>query len=101
MGELMSLSLSSQSAYSAKISALQQKGLLTVYPASQLTEIKPGKVVLAPLAGGGPDRQAGAGAVVLTQPAEIENDFIFAMLGAELPTRFMKSTGIRMIKKGH
>jgi thioredoxin reductase len=84
-----------------KISALQQKGLLTIYPASQLTEIKPGKVVLAPLAGGGPDRQAGAGAVVLTQPAEVENDFIFAMLGAELPTRFMKSTGIRMVKKGH
>ena len=84
-----------------KISTLQQKGLLTSYPASQITEIKPGKVVLAPLAGGGPDRQAGAGAVVLTQPAEIDNDFIFAMLGAELPTRFMKSTGMRMIKKGH
>jgi thioredoxin reductase len=84
-----------------KISALQQKGLLTVYPASQVMELKPGKVVLAPLAGGGPDRQAGAGAVVLTQPVEIDNDFIFAMLGAELPTRFMKSTGIRMIKKGH
>jgi thioredoxin reductase (NADPH) len=84
-----------------KISALQQKGLLTIYPASQLTEIKPGKVVLAPLSGGGPDRQAGAGAVVLTQPAEIENDFIFAMLGAELPTRFLKSTGMKMIKKGH
>jgi thioredoxin reductase (NADPH) len=84
-----------------KISALQQKGLLTVYPASQMTEIKAGKVVLSPLAGGGPERQAGAGAVVLTQPAEIENDFIFAMLGAELPTRFMKSTGIKMIKKGH
>jgi thioredoxin reductase len=84
-----------------KISALQQKGMLTIYPASQLTEIKPSKVVLAPLAGGGPDRQAGAGAVVLTQPAEVENDFIFAMLGAELPTRFLKSTGMRMIKKGH
>jgi thioredoxin reductase (NADPH) len=84
-----------------KVSELQQKGLLTIYPASQLTEIKPASVVLAPLAGGGPDRQAGAGAVVLTQAAEIENDFIFAMLGAELPTRFMKLTGIRMIKKGH
>jgi thioredoxin reductase len=84
-----------------KISALQQKGLLTVYPASQVLEIKPGKVVMGPLAGGGPDRQAGTGAVVLTQPAEIDNDFIFAMLGAELPTRFMKSTGIKMIKKGH
>jgi thioredoxin reductase len=84
-----------------KISALQQKGLLTVYPASTVLELKPGKVVMGPLAGGGPDRQAGVGAVVLTQPAEIDNDFAFAMLGAELPTRFMKSTGIRMIKKGH
>ncbi len=84
-----------------KISALQQKGLLTIYPASQITEIKTGKVVLAPSAGGGPDRHAGAGAVVLTQPAEVENDFIFAMLGAELPTRFMKGVGVRMIKKGH
>ena len=84
-----------------KISALQQKGLLTVYPASQLMELKPGKVVMGPLTGGGPDRQAGAGAVVLTQPTEIDNDFIFAMLGAELPTRFMKSTGMKMIKKGH
>jgi thioredoxin reductase (NADPH) len=84
-----------------KISALQQKGLLTVYPASTVVELKPGKVVMGPLAGGGPDRQAGVGAVVLTQPAEVENDFIFAMLGAELPTRFMKSTGIKMIKKGH
>ena len=84
-----------------KISDLQQKGLLTIYPASQLTEIKAGTVVLAPLASGGPQRNAGAGAVVLTQPAEIDNDFIFAMLGAELPTRFMQATGIRMIKKGH
>jgi len=83
-----------------KVSALQQKGLLTVYPASKVAEIKPGKIVLVPLVGGGPDRQAGAGAVVLTQPAEIENDFIFAMLGAELPTRFMREVGVRMIKKG-
>jgi thioredoxin reductase len=83
-----------------KISDLQQKGLLTIYPASQVKEIKPTSVVLAPLEGGGPQRNAGAGAVVLTQPAEIENDFIFAMLGAELPTKFMKSIGIKMTKKG-
>ena len=83
-----------------KISDLQQKGLLTIYPASQLTEIKAKKVVLAPIASGGPQLNAGAGAIVLTQPVEIENDFIFAMLGAELPTRFMKATGIRMVKKG-
>ena len=83
-----------------KISDLQQKGLLTIYPASQLTDIKPRTVVLAPIASGGPQLNAGTGAVVLTQPAEIDNDLIFAMLGAELPTRFMKATGIRMIKKG-
>jgi hypothetical protein len=37
----------------------------------------------------------GAGAVVLTQPVYIDNDFIFAMLGAELPIRFMKGVSIR------
>jgi thioredoxin reductase (NADPH) len=84
-----------------KISNLQQKGLLTVYPASQLLEIKPGKIVLAPFGKPtGPELTAGAGAVVLTAPSEIENDFIFAMLGAELPTKFMKSVGIKMMKKG-
>ena len=84
-----------------KISDMQKKGLMTVYPSSQMKEIKPGSVVLAPMASGGPDRQAGEGAVVLTQAAEVENDVIFAMLGAELPTGFMKSAGIKMIKKGH
>jgi hypothetical protein len=38
--------------------------------------------------------------VKLTEPIEIDNDFVFAMLGAELPTAFMKSIGIRMTRKG-
>jgi len=54
---------------------------------------QPATLVLAPLASGGPQRNAGAGAVVLTQPAEIENDFIFAMLGAELPTASCRRPG--------
>ncbi len=85
-----------------KVSALQQKGYLTVYPSSEIKEIKPGKLVLAPRAvrAGAPKLTAAAGAALLTEPIEIDNDFIFAMLGAELPTKFLKSIGIRMTRKG-
>jgi thioredoxin reductase (NADPH) len=85
-----------------KVSALQQKGYLTVYPSSEIKEIKPGKLVLAPRAvrAGAPKLSAAAGAALLTEPIEIDNDFIFAMLGAELPTKFLKSIGIRMTRKG-
>ena len=86
-----------------KISALRQQGLITIYPASALREIQPGKIVLAPHAPkpGGPPLTAGPGSVVLSDNTELDNDVIFAMLGAELPTRFMKAIGIRMTKKGH
>ncbi|MGO9453952.1 MAG: NAD(P)-binding domain-containing protein [Candidatus Binataceae bacterium] len=86
-----------------KISALQQQGLITAYPSTQMAGIKPGKVILAPRAPqpGGPPLTAGPGSVVLSEPTELDNDVIFAMLGAELPTRFMKAIGIRMVKKGH
>jgi hypothetical protein len=30
------------------------------------------------------------------QPIELANDLVFAMLGAELPTRFLESLGINM-----
>lgn len=85
-----------------KISALQQKALLTVYPSSEIKAIKPGKVVLAARAvkAGAPKFAAAPGAVLITQPIELENDAIFAMLGAELPTKFLKAIGIRMTKKG-
>jgi thioredoxin reductase len=126
-----------------KISDLQQRAQITLYPWSQVKEIKPGKVVLAPRAGssskqgqqtmGQPAQQPAAGGffarlaalfrrrkreeraaetpsaarqaldpslVKLSAPIEIENDFIFAMLGAELPTAFLKSIGIRMTRKG-
>jgi thioredoxin reductase len=85
-----------------KVSALQQKGYLTAYPLSEVKEIKAGKVLLAPRAAkaGAPKFTPTPGAVLLTEPTEIENDFIFAMLGAELPTRFLKAIGIRMTRKG-
>jgi thioredoxin reductase (NADPH) len=85
-----------------KISALQQQGLITAYPMSQLLEIREGKVVLGPRAAQpGPKLTGGPGTVVIAEPTELENDVIFAMLGAELPTRLMKAFGIRMIRKGH
>ena len=85
-----------------KITALEQHALITAYPFSQVTEIKPGKVVLVPRASQeGPKLTAGPGTVVLTEPIELENDVVFAMLGADLPTKLMKSFGIRMIRKGH
>ena len=126
-----------------KISDLQQRAQITLYPWSQVKEVKSGKVVLAPRAESSrksvqqatnqsaqqpasrgffarltalfagrkadepaaetpsADRQAPDPSIVkLTEPIEIENDFVFAMLGAELPTPFMKSIGIRMTRKG-
>jgi len=124
-----------------KISDLQQRARITVYPWSQVKEINPGKVVLTPraessrksqpadqsarvparrglfarLSGLFSRRKAGRSVaeqssasrqtpdpsvVKLTEPLEIENDYVFAMLGAELPTAFMKSIGIRMTRKG-
>jgi thioredoxin reductase len=127
-----------------KISELQQRAQITVYPWSKVKEIKPGKVVLMPMAeasrrpvaqatgestqksappglfgrlaallGGRKQEEHAAetpspaqpvtdpSLVKLTGPIEIENDFVFAMCGAELPTRFMKSVGIRMTRKGY
>jgi thioredoxin reductase (NADPH) len=124
-----------------KISHLQQRAQITLYPLSEVKQIKPGKVVLAPRTGASrsqgqqptdqPARPERSGfftrltalfgsrtqgratetpsaarqhldptVVKLTEPIEIENDFVFAMVGAELPTAFMKSIGIRMTRKG-
>jgi thioredoxin reductase len=119
-----------------KISDLQQRAQIIVYPSSEVKVIKPGKVVLAPRAAssrkqqttdqptqqserlgfferllGRRERRAAEtpssvqqapdpSVVKLTEPIEIENDFVFAMVGAELPTAFMKSIGIRMTRKG-
>ena len=60
--------------------------------------IKPGKVVLQPVKGGS---VAGLAAGAATGEVELDNDVIFAMLGAELPTKFLKSIGIKTGRKGH
>jgi thioredoxin reductase (NADPH) len=76
--------------------ALQQSKTITIYPATALTQIRPRSVVLEPVKSGarGADGQAG-----IEQPTEIENDVIFAMIGAELPAAFLKTIGVRMVSK--
>lgn len=80
-----------------KVSELQRAGRVTVIPATALKQILPGKVVLEPIqsaaAPGAADRQPSA-------PIELENDVIFAMIGAELPTGFLRKIGVRLVRKG-
>jgi thioredoxin reductase len=81
-----------------KIAALSQVGMINIYPSSVLKEIRPGTVVLEPV-----KRKSGApedDSSILSGPVEIENDVVFAMIGAELPTGFLKSIGVRMGSKG-
>jgi thioredoxin reductase (NADPH) len=81
-----------------KVAALAQAGTITIYPSSTLKEIKPGAVVLEPVKSksGAPEDEI----AILSEPIEIENDVVFAMIGAELPTGFLKSIGVRMGSKG-
>jgi thioredoxin reductase len=72
------------------ISALQQSNAIKLYPSTVLSEICPGAIVLRPVK------------AVAAPNAEIvlDNDVIFAMIGAEQPIRFLKSIRVRMTKKG-
>jgi thioredoxin reductase (NADPH) len=74
-----------------KIIALKTSGAITVYPSTEIKEIKAGAVALE-MVKGHVRNPEGAGAA----PIELDNDLVFAMLGAELPTRFLESLGIRM-----
>ena len=80
-----------------RISALQQSKAINLYPSSTLKEIRPASVVLDPV-----KSRAGAASpgAAESRPVEIDNDVIFAMIGAELPTAFLKSIGIKMVSKG-
>jgi thioredoxin reductase (NADPH) len=81
-----------------RISALQQLHWLAVYPSSALKEIRAATVVLNPVKSrASAEAPAGTG---LAAPFELDNDVIFAMIGAELPTNFLKSLGIKMVSKG-
>jgi thioredoxin reductase len=79
------------------IVALQKAKTITIYPATALAEIRPHSVVLELLKSA--NRQVEAQAAT-QRPIEIENDFIFAMIGAELPTAFLRAIGIKMVSKG-
>jgi len=81
-----------------KISELQRSNAINVYPASALTAIKAGMVVLAPVVPGPGSPVAHGG--LIKEPNELANDLIFALIGAELPTAFLKKIGIRMGSKG-
>jgi thioredoxin reductase len=78
------------------ISALQQAKKIMVYPATVLTQIRQRTVMLEPVKSA-PRQEL---KTVVARPAELENDLIFAMIGAELPTAFLKSIGIKMVSKG-
>lgn len=76
-------------ANSDKIAQMRAAGALTIYPATELGEINPGQVALRRIG-----TAAGQGTI------ELPNDVIFAMIGAELPTVFFKSIGIKVAAKG-
>lgn len=81
-----------------RISALQRSQRITIYPSSALKEIRLTSVMLEPVKSRARvDSQQGPAAAA---PFELENDVIFAMIGAELPTSFLKSIGIKMVSKG-
>lgn len=79
-----------------KVAKLQTQKFLKVYPGTQVREITPGRVVLEP-AGSSPVSVPGGATSVTT--LQLENDFVFAMLGAK-PPPFIKQVGIRMIRRG-
>ncbi|MGH8013476.1 MAG: NAD(P)-binding domain-containing protein [Candidatus Binataceae bacterium] len=81
-----------------RISALQKSTRLQIHPTTTLKEIKPGKVVLDTLAAS-PMRTTDTGG--FTYPLEMNNDVIFALIGAELPTGFLKAIGVRMIRRSN
>ena len=79
------------------IVALQKAKTIMIYPATTLAEIRPRSVVLQPVKSMARVNEAGSAPA---SPIEIENDFIFAMIGAELPTAFLQAIGIKMVSKG-
>jgi thioredoxin reductase (NADPH) len=81
-----------------KISALLQSKRVMIYPSSALKEIRPATVVLEAVKGKSTADSATSSSPSL--PPELDNDVIFAMIGAELPTNFLKSFGVKMVTKG-
>jgi thioredoxin reductase len=80
-----------------KIGELQRARRIDLYPATALTAIRPGKIVLSPVKLASGARATGP---LLREPVELTNELIFALIGAELPAGFLKKIGIRMGSKG-
>jgi thioredoxin reductase (NADPH) len=78
------------------ISELQRASRIRLYPATALAQIRPRHVILEPVSSAGQKADSANPA----RPVEIENDVIFAMIGAELPTAFLKEIGVKMVSKG-
>jgi thioredoxin reductase (NADPH) len=79
------------------IIALQKAKTITVYPATALAAIRPKSVMLETVKSA---RRQSEPQTTSINPIEIENDVIFAMIGAELPTAFLRAIGIKMVSKG-
>jgi len=71
-----------------RIAALRASGRVKLYPATTVAAIEPARVVLERVGTGG------------AEPIELENDVIFAMLGAELPVSFFRAIGIKLAPRG-
>ena len=69
---------------SQAIDTAVREGRMQVISDAQLTAIRPGSVVVRTPAG----------------EQEIANQFIFAMIGAELPTKFLRAVGVKLTRKG-
>ena len=79
------------------IIALHNAKTISIYSATALAEIRPHSIMLEPVKSAG---HPGEATNASRSPIEIENDFIFAMIGAELPTAFLRAVGIKMVSKG-
>jgi len=79
------------------IFSLQKAKTISLYPSTALSQIRSSTVSLQPVKSPR-DQAEGQGTII--RPIELENDFIFAMIGAELPTAFLKSIGVKMVSKG-
>jgi thioredoxin reductase (NADPH) len=78
------------------IVALQKAKAISLYPATALAEIRAKSIILKPIRSTSQEDAQTSTA----KPFEIDNDFIFAMIGAELPTGFLRAIGVKMVSKG-
>ena len=81
-----------------KIGELQRAQRLTVYPATVLDrdQARQNRALSGPATAG----HRAQALLFFKQPVELDNELIFALIGAELPAAFLKKIGVRMGSKG-